>query len=109
MINICDYIPIAINVCIAVVVALVSAITAKIRAKLDEKARKAFDDIAATVESVYKGFTAAEKKQAFIDLCRARKLNTKKGASYLETHIIPVSNQVNCYKPADKEKSNIII
>lgn len=88
-----------VNLGIAFVVALVSSlvafVVAKIRTKLSEKELAVFDEIAKTVETVYRGMSASDKREAFEDLCRAKKVNVARGVAYLEQHIIPNSKAVN--------------
>lgn len=101
-----------INLGIALVVALVSSliavIVAKLRAKLSEKELAVFDEIAKTVETIYRGMSASDKLEAFKELCKAKKVNVARGVAYLEQHIIPTSKAVNTISDTSNDGANDI-
>lgn len=105
-----ELIDMLINIGIALAVALVSSlvafIVAKIRAKLSEKELVVFDEIAKTVETVYRGMSANDKREAFEEICKAKHVNIERGVAYLEQHIIPTSKAVNIITNTSNDGAN---
>lgn len=105
-----ELIDIVVNFGVALVVALVSSliafIVAKIRSKLSDKELAVFDEIAKTVETVYRGMSASDKREAFEELCKAKKANIARGVAYLEQHIIPTSKVVNTVSNTSNDGEN---
>lgn len=99
-----------VNLGIALVVALVTSliafVVAKIRAKLSDKELAVFDEIAKTVETVYRGMSASDKREAFEELCKAKKVNVARGVTYLEQHVIPTSKAVNTISNTSADGAN---
>ena len=90
----------------SIVIILTKFIWDSIKKKLSEKTRIRVEEIAVVVEALYDNTTAAEKLDAFKQLCETKGLNIKKAVDYLEKNIIPISKQINSYTAKDDTKKD---
>lgn len=101
-----ELIDMLVNLGVALVSSLIAFIVAKIRAKLSDKELAVFDEIAKTVETIYRGMSASDKREAFEELCKAKRVNVARGVAYLERHIIPTSKAVNIISNTSDDGAN---
>jgi len=93
------------SVAVSILVVIGKAVWDSIKKRLTEKMRTRVEEIAVVVEALYDGSGAAEKLEAFTQLCIKKGLNIKKAVAYLETNIIPISKSINNYKIEQKTEN----
>ena len=93
------------SITVSILVVIGKAVFDSIKKRLNEKMRTRVEEIAVVVEALYYGSGAAEKLEAFTQLCAKKGLNIKKAVEYLETNIIPISKQINNYVITEKKEN----